>query len=505
MNYSVIIVRKISYVMKKSIITIILLLAISPCFAQDFPNTTLGKLAKQLIETINSLDQQKQLTFFHQYETKGIINMGEQRWLKNMAFFDDQLGGVNVTAVQASPDTNVINMTLHSKKGDYWMSFQTRVLPSEPGKLDGQGLRMLENPTVMAQYRWPGKVADEGAIIKEIDRQAAHHNDKNDFSGVVLIAKNDKIIFNKAYGLADQTFKAPNDTATRFNLGSMNKMFTAIAIGQLIQAGKLSFDEPLAEALPDYPNKAVAAKITIRQLLSHTSGLGDFFKDEFFTHREKYVSLKSYLPLFQNDSLQFKPGARFSYSNAGFIVLGVVIEKVSGEDYFDYIKHHIYQPVGMLRSGSFKRDSVVTDLATGYTWPDGSNPLHLKPRIMNWQTLPVQGSSAGGGYATASDLLRFSIAVKNHTLLNATLTDSLLTGHVQLGDREGMNSVYGYGFIDVSINGKRTAGHGGGAPGINGDLKFFRDNSYTVVVLGNYDPPSASSLSDQISAFLAQQ
>jgi D-alanyl-D-alanine carboxypeptidase len=488
--------------MKMISIALFALCASSVTFAQDFPHTTLGRLADHFIQVINTGDQQQQLAFFHSYESSHIVNIGEDPWMQWMTFFNQQLGGVEVVEIQPSADTTAITMTLRSKKGSHWMELRTRLIKSEPGKLDGFSGRTMEDPVVTKQYQWPHKVVGENAIAKEIDRHAIHLADIGQFSGVVLVAKNDKVIFNKAYGPADQTFKVPNDTATRFCIGSMNKMFTSVAIGQLVQAGKLSYTDTLAKILPDYPNQTIAKEITIAQLLTHTSGLGDFFKDEFFAHRDKYIALQSYLPIFQNDTLLFSPGTSWSYSNAGFIVLGLVIEKVSGEDYFDYIRRHIYGPAGMRHTDSYKRDSVVTNLATGYTSPVGFDPLRVKPRIMNWESMPLKGSSAGGGYATAGDFLRFSIALKNHTLLSAALTDTLLNGKVF--DVMGYNreDKYAYGFEDYTMNGKHVAGHGGGAPGMNGDLRFFRDGSFTVIVLSNYDPPSARNLSQQILSFL---
>jgi D-alanyl-D-alanine carboxypeptidase len=491
--------------MKIILIVLFILCACSATFAQDFPHTTLGQLAEHFIRVINTGDEQQQQAFLHSNESSPIVNMGEDRWMVWMKFFNQQIGGVEVVEIQPSADTAAITMTLRSKKGSHWMELRTQLIKSEPGKLDGFVARMVEAPAITKQYQWPHKVGDEGAIAKEIDRHAIHLTDIGQFSGVVLVAKNDKAIFNKAYGLADQRFNAPNDTTTRFCIGSMNKMFTSVAIGQLVQAGKLSYTDTLANILPDYPNQAIAKKITISQLLTHSSGLGDFFKDEYFTHRDKYIALQSYLPIFQDDTLLFAPGTSWSYSNAGFIVLGLVVEKVSGEDYFDYIRRHIYEPAGMHHTDSYKRDSVIANLATGYTSPAGFDPLRANPRIMNWETLPLKGSSAGGGYATAGDFLRFSMALKNHTLLSATLTDTLLNGKVFDIMGNGKEDKYAYGFEDYIMNGKHIAGHGGGAPGMNGDLRFFRDGSFTIIVLSNYDPPSARNLSQQILSFLLDQ
>jgi CubicO group peptidase (beta-lactamase class C family) len=491
--------------MKIILIALFALCASSAPFAQDFPHTTIGQLAGQFIQSINSGDEKQQLAFFHSYESSPIVSMGADRWMQWMTFFNQQLRGVEVVELQPSTDTAAITMTLRSKKGSYWMELRTQLISSEPGKLDGFGAKLVEDPLVTRRYQWPHKVADESAIAGEIDRHAIHLTDIGQFSGVVLVAKNDKVIFEKAYGLADQTFKVPSDTATRFCIGSMNKMFTSVAIGQLVQAGKLSYADTLAKVLPDYPNQGIAKRITIVQLLTHTSGLGDYFKNEFFTHRGNYVALRSYLPIFQDDSLLFAPGTSWSYSNAGFLVLGLVVEKVSREDYFEYVSRHIYEPAGMHHSGSYKSDSVVDNLATGYTSSGGFDPLRLKPRIMNWETLPIKGSSAGGGYATAGDFLRFSIALKNHTLLSAALTDSVLDGKVFDRMGIGKEDTYAFGFEDYTMLGKHIAGHSGGGPGMNGELRIFRDGSYTVIVLSNYDPPSATALSRQILSFLLDQ
>lgn len=491
--------------MKMILIAFFALCASLASFAQGFPQTTVGQLAERFIHSINSGDEKQQLAFFHSCESSPIVSMGADRWMQWMTFFNQQFGGVDVVEIPPSADTSAITMTLRSKKGSHWMELRTQLISSEPGKLDGFGARLTEDPLVSRRYQWLGKVADERAIAGEVDRHAIHLTDIGQFSGVVLVAKNDGVIFEKAYGLADQTFKVPNDTATRFCIGSMNKMFTSVAIGQLVQAGKLSYADTLANVLPDYPNQAIAKRITIAQLLTHTSGLGDYFKDEFFIHRDKYVALGSYLPIFQDDSLLFTPGTNWSYSNAGFLVLGLVIEKVSGEDYFEYVRRHIYGPAGMRCTDSYKRDSVVVNLATGYTSSGGFDPLRLNPRIMNWATLPVKGSSAGGGYSTAGDFLRFSIALKNHTLLNAALTDSILNGKVFDRMGIGKEDKYAYGFEDYTMDGKHIAGHGGGAPGMNGELRIFRDGSYTVIVLSNYDPPSATALTRQILTFLLDQ
>jgi CubicO group peptidase (beta-lactamase class C family) len=348
---------------------------------------------------------------------------------------------------------------------------------------------------------WPQVSLPEPAVIKEIERHADGAFKNDTFSGAILIARNDQVLLNKAYGMADQKNGIPNRTDTKFNLGSMNKMFTSVAIAQLAQAGKLSYDDTLAHVLPDYPNQTAARKITIMELLTHTAGLGDFFKPEFFEQPDDYVSLRDYLPLFARERLLFEPGAGWSYSNAGYIVLGLVIEKVSGENYFDYVRNHVFQPAGMTNTDSFERNTVVPNLALGYA-ADDNDPDHKTPRQANTTSLPLKGSSAGGGYSTTDDLLRFSQALLNYRLLDEATTSMIMTGRV---DDHHMNSKYGCGFIDMTRFGQHIVGHNGGGPGISGAMYMLKDSGYVVIVLGNYSPPSADELAREISEFLARQ
>src|SRR5262249_4709465 len=188
------------------------------------------------------------------------------------------------------------------------------------------------------------------------------------FSGSVLVMKGDQPIFKKAYGLASKAYQVPNRIDTKFNLGSMNKMFTAVAVAQLAEQGKLNFSDTISKHWPDYPNKEAGEKITIHYLLTHTSGLADYFGTEFMkSSRDRFRKIDDYLPLFVNKPLQFEPGKRFRYSNAGFMVLGGIVERASGQNYFDYVRDRIYRPAGMVNSDCYSLDQETPNLAIGYT------------------------------------------------------------------------------------------------------------------------------------------
>ena len=167
---------------------------------------------------------------------------------------------------------------------------------------------------------------------------------ENRLCGAVLVARNGRPIASKAAGVANRTTGTPNTLETKFNLGSLNKMFTSVAIAQLAQDGRLNFDDAVSKHLPDYPNKEIAKKVTIHQLLTHTSGMGSYTNDKFAAHRSQLLTVAAHLPLFANEPLAFAPGAKFQYSNSGFMVLGAIIERLSGQGYYDYVRDNISSP-----------------------------------------------------------------------------------------------------------------------------------------------------------------
>lgn len=303
-------------------------------------------------------------------------------------------------------------------------------------------------------------------ITAAVDKAVAEDR----FSGVVMLAKDGTPVLSQAWGMADPTKGIANRPDTKFNLGSINKFFTHVAIGQLAAAGKLSLNDTIRKHLPDYPSP-VADKITIEQLLQHRSGLGDIFGPKFLAAHASLRTLSDYLPLFADKPLEFEPGTDQRYSNAGFVVLGLIIEKISGQSYYDYVRDHITKPAGMNDTASYAIDEKVPNRAIGQTKRGPEGPL--PERRSNIGTLPARGSSAGGGYSTAADLLRFSQALLADKLLPKRWTDWLFTGN-------------------FDVTGKRNIGVAGGSPGVNAVLEI--EPPYTLIVLSNYDPPSAEEI-----------
>jgi D-alanyl-D-alanine carboxypeptidase len=282
------------------------------------------------------------------------------------------------------------------------------------------------------------------------------------FSGVAVLARNGVPVFQRAYGMADRERRVANNLETAFNLGSIDKAFTQIAILQLRAAGKLDLDSTLAAYWPDYPNKEVASRVTIRQLMRHTSGIaGNIFDPPAGGKRNDIRTLNDYLPLFVNQPLAFEPGTKNAYSNAGYVVLGLLIQRLLGEDYYTYVREHIFEPAGMTRTGSFAVDSLPPNTAIGYTRGDEHAPT-TTPLRPNSRDLPGRGSSAGGGYSTAQDLVKFVQALREHRI-----PSGLPAGLGIAGGSGGMNAV------------------------VEGDLP----GGYDLIVLANLDPPAAERVS----------
>jgi CubicO group peptidase (beta-lactamase class C family) len=194
-----------------------------------------------------------------------------------------------------------------------------------------------------------------------------------------------------------------------------------------------------------------------------------------------------------NKPLQFEPGKGWAYSNAGMIVAGLIVEKVSGQNYFDYVREHIYKPAGMKDSDSYEKTNPQPNQSKGYMKEDGK-------WMSNYNSLPLMGSSAGGGDSTAPDLLRFDLALRSHKLLSADLTNLVITGKAEVVPGEK----YAYGFDERFVEGKRVVGHGGGAPGMNCDLRMYWDSGYTVIVMSNFSPPVAQQISRYIEERMQQ-
>ncbi|MVT12071.1 serine hydrolase domain-containing protein [Chitinophaga tropicalis] len=306
------------------------------------------------------------------------------------------------------------------------------------------------------------------------------------FSGAILVASGNKVLLKRAWGEMDKEKHILNTAQTQFRNGSMNKMFTAVAILQLVEKGKISLDGKISDYLKDYPNKDIA-QVTIRRLLNHTGGTGDIFGPEFDVNRTNLKDNADYVKLYGTRGPDGTKG--FSYSNYGFVLLGEIISRVSHMSYYAYIDKYIFKPANMSSTGELPENVHLPMRAPGYMRVKGT-------WVKNDETLPYRGMAAGGGYSTINDMLRFVHALQSGKLISKTMLDLAMKPYFH-----DTPSGYGYG-LGFELYGDKqltSFGHEGGADGMNGELRVFPKLNQVIVVLSNLDPPSAHRLVEYYS------
>jgi len=385
------------------------------------------------------------------------------------------------------PSTQAV-LILRGKLSEAWRAIVVDVEEAPPHRIAALQFAPARPPSDLPKAE---KLTD-AEIAKElegyVDRLAAQEL----FSGTVLVAKDGKPFVTKAVGLANRDFDAPVTLDTKFNLGSMNKMMTGVACMQLVEAGKLSLEDPVSKYLgDDWLPKVDKTKVKVKHLLTHTSGLGSYFTEEWDrSSRALYRSIDDWKPICRNDTLAFEPGTSWQYSNTGMLIAGAVVEKASGVNYYDYVRTHITGPAGMTNSDFYETDRVNKNLAVGYereAGPGGSgkgsgseNDSEKAVYRNNLYAHVVRGGPAGGGYSTVEDLLKFDQALRGGKLLKKESLAELWRAYPELGSEE-----YGLGWGIDQRAGSRVVGHTGGFDGISAAFNMYLDTGYTVVTLSN--------------------
>jgi len=450
-----------------------------------------GERIRSLIATINSNDPAQIRRFVEETLTERFQKLAPMEEHINVVLdFYRETGGVDFHSIRTyvperKGETVVI---LKDRLFESWRAFTIGFDGSENFLIAGLRFNVARTPSNVKET-----ALTEKQFLQTIKDLLPRLCEKEVFSGSLLIAKGDKVLLEYACGEASRRFHVPNNIDTKFNLGSMNKMYTATAITQLAEKGLLTYQDPLSKYVDEsWLPEEITSKITIHHLLTHSSGLGSYFNDTFMnSSRALYRKLDDYKPLVKDEKPAFEPGKRFQYSNTGMFLLGVVIEKVTGQSYFDYIRENIYEPAGMTNSDCYEMDYPVENLAIGYS-PDRESPYGWQN---NLYLHVIKGGPAGGGFSTVRDLHLFALALLGGKLVSA---DSL---KVLWKDYLGAN--YGYGFRVAEGSNGKVVGHSGGFPGINGNLDIFLDKGYIVAVLSNYDR-GATPVADKINQLLAR-
>src|SRR3954453_559633 len=436
----------------------------------EIPQTPAGKAFAAWLAAFNSADAAQIRAFDAAYPRQG----GSPPPGEDRLQFPVAAGGFTLGRVEKNEPLD-LTVLIQEKNSDTIARLEMTMSAGDPPKILTAPIQAIPRPADMAIPR-----LSEADALAALAARADELAKSDQFSGTVLVARHGKILLQKAWGRANRETGAPVTLDTRFRIGSMNKMFTSVAILQLVEAGKLSLDDPIGKYLTDYPNKDVATKVTVRHLLPHTGGTGDIFGPEFDKNRLSLRTHGDYLKLYGSRGLTHEPGKQQEYSNYGFVLLGALIEKITGMSYYDYVDSKIFKPAGMTSTGSLTEYEAVPNRSIGYMKDKGA-------WVPNTDTLPWRGTSAGGGYSTVGDLLRFAEALEAGKLISKKSLAEATTSHI-----EG----YGYGFGVRGEGALRGYGHGGGAPGMNGELRIFPQLGTVVGALANLDPPAASRMVD---------
>jgi CubicO group peptidase (beta-lactamase class C family) len=425
-------------------------------------------------------------------QTKALFSQGflDRRGPEGLArimkmIYDDN-GEIAIHSITANSDKEVVFVA--SSQNGNWIEITLNLAPDM--KISGMAVGIVPPPPEDGD-----KGLSDAQMVEKLDGYMGERAAEGDFSGNVLFAKNGEILFAQAYGLADRERGIENTLDTPVNLGSMNKMFTGLAVTQLVATGKLAYNDKVGKYMPDYPDKQVRDEVTLHQLLTHTSGMGSYWTDAYTQRKNNLRTVSDFAALCAKEPLEFAPGSSYGYSNCGPVVLGLIIEAVTGQDYYDYIRAHVYAPAGMQHSDHFNKVETESGKAIGYFVPQETGTTEL---ISNFDDLGYIGSPAGGGYASVNDLLAFATALYDGSLIDSDHREEMTSYKVQ----EGADDGYAYLYSDNRINGQRYIGHNGGAPGINAEFSVFPDSGYTVVVLSNTDF-NASPVADQIRQWVA--
>jgi D-alanyl-D-alanine carboxypeptidase len=336
----------------------------------------------------------------------------------------------------------------------------------------------------------------EAAAVDAWRADTARRAAEDKFSGTILLTRGGKVLVREAYGFADRAAKVPNTVDTRFRTASTSKMFTAAAVLRLVQDGKLKLDDAVGEIVPALAGKPIA-RATIAQLLSHQSGAGDFYGPRYDAHKQELQVADDYARFFGGDALQFVPGEKFAYSNLGYIYLGAAIEQASGKSFYDYLDEAVFQPAGMASTDTPPPDVEMKGRASGYIRPPGTHEW-----ISAAHHLDYRADGAGGAWSTIDDLQRFLVALRDRRILNEKFTKLMLEQKAEAWKGHG----YGYGvWIDAYPKSARCIGGIGGERGSNSEAWLLPDSDYEVVVLSNFDPGAAVSVSEFIRARLPRR
>ena len=460
---------------------ILTLLALSAlALAADNPQMPPGERRAEAFLKILSAPTEEQRKFVQENFTQAAI---DRRGLEGVVSFLSQvredLGTAPPRSTRGFGDRVEYGI---SKPDGEELRFTVMLSPPPESKING----FMLGPDEAAE---PIPSVAEADLPKAIESLMARQKAKG-FTGAVIVARKGVPLFAQACGEADRGTHRANTLDTPFNLASDNKMFTALLVAQLQEQGKLAFSDKVGKYLPDWPQADVRDKVTIENLLTHTSGLGEFWGPAHAAKAPTLDTVAEYGELIRDDKPAAEPGKDFKYSNNGYVLLGLIAERISGKDYYDLARERIYRPAGMTHSDHYLTTDSASGFALGYD-SEGQDTT---------ANLALRGSPAGGGYASANDLLRFATALEDGKLVSKATLAKMTTGYAAMGP----DMAYGYGF-GVTRGKEKHYGHDGGSPGANASFEVFPESGYVVIVLSNKGQGSRDVAQQLIGMVLARK
>lgn len=456
------------------------------------PDTPPGRLMQALIASINSRSPRNIRRFVAtSFDKRSSVN---DSWPSRCCDPKD----VTTTLINLAGRSGGLTLDEAHGSGEEVVAFANARNGGTPIYIELQAGK--EHPAQIRSYQVVPMLHPTGEVLHQVPPEATMTErvenagqalrraaEKDLFSGTLAIASHGKTLLAAAYGEADKTARRGMTLETRFDIASVGKLFTAVAVAQLVAKHVLDYDTPIVRYLPDYPNREVASKITLRQLLTHTSGLADIYSESEPTRPLR--RLEDYYPLFANRPLLFEPGTGRAYSNTGFLVTSMVVQRVSGEDFRDYLRTHIFRPAGMTHTGWLK----AGDVAVPYMLGNPDDPLapnrpwvSAEPFYAALLGGPAIG--AGGEYSTVMDLVAFAEALQSGRILDHRAFLQMV--------RQGL------GCMCSSQTGRLVFGHSGGGPGVDTGVQLDLNRDFVLVFLSNYSPPFPQQLAADLGKLL---
>ncbi len=452
----------------------------------ELPASPLGHLARQLLDLVEVGDSTAITRFVNEHLGHDVRGRSPAQMAALLVKLHAQSNGLRVE--QTMMAGSALRMMTTSRTGNHRLGMELEPEPGDSTRIASITMVAMDGMRGGPPKPWAEGPLSDARIAEIIRAKVKEAADSDRFSGVVLVAHGDSVLVHDVYGFADRENNRLNTKDTPFATYSMGKMFTSVAIAQLVSQGKLSWDDTLAKVLPSYPNREAAKQITIRQLLTHTAGVPDPFLSKKYGHGQKYDSHEAMLLDFADAPLNANAGKSFDYSNGNFATLAAVVEHLTGLRYDEYLKRNVFGPAGMRFPD--------TAPALGYARFTEYDPLGVEAR----RSEKVRGGNGGreralgfGGSAyTADDLLRFARALQTGKLVPKAVADSITKGEVAMGG----TMKYALGFFDRPTNGRHVVGHSGSNPdtGHDADLQMVWDDQWTVITLSNYDAPAGMML-----------